>query len=144
MGEGVFVVNKLGNLTFINPEGERMLGWTFHELTEDNEDIYSRIHKKENIQEKSLIKKSAEDDTILHSDKEEFKRKDGETFPVSMTAAPIHSKDESKEGVVVVFQDITLQKELESKLEKMALYDALTGLYNRGSFHQTLQVTHTC
>ena len=56
-----------------------------------------------------------------------------------MTAAPIHSKDESKEGVVVVFQDITLQKELESKLEKLALYDALTGLYNRGSFDEALQ-----
>lgn len=140
MGEGVFVVNKAGNLTFINPEGERMLGWTFHELTEDDEDIYSKIYKeRESISDKSLIKISVEEDTILHSDQEVFKRKDGEIFPVSITAAPIHSKDESKEGVVVVFQDITLQKELENKLEKMALYDALTGLYNRGSFTKALQ-----
>ncbi len=142
MGEGVFVVNKTGSLTFINPEGERMLGWTFHELTEDEEDIYSKIHKeeeKENIPEKSLIKRSARDNKILHSDKEEFKRKDGKTFPVSLTAAPIHSKNESKEGVVVVFQDITMQKELESKLEKLALHDALTGLYNRGSFNEALK-----
>ncbi len=138
MGEGVFVINKTGALTFINPEGERMLGWTFNELTEGDEDIYSKIHKEENIPEKSLIQRSAKDDKILHSDKEEFKRKDGKSFPVSITAAPIHSKDKSKEGVVVVFQDITVQKELESKLEKLALHDALTGLYNRGSFNEAL------
>ena len=140
MGEGVLVVNKEGMLTFINPEGERILGWSFRELTQDEKEIYPKIHKEEeNILENSLIKRSVTEDKTLHSDKVEFKRKNGKTFPVSMTAAPIHSKDASKEGVVVVFQDITVQKELENKLEKLALYDALTGLYNRGKFDEVLE-----
>lgn len=140
MGEGVLVVNKAGVLTFINPEGERILGSTYNELTEDDGDIYAKIHTEEEyISDNSLIKRSAKEDKILHSDKVKFKRKDGKTFPVSMTVSPIHSQDESKQGVVVVFQDITVQKELESKLEKLALYDALTGLYNRGKFDEVLK-----
>lgn len=137
MGEGVFVVDKTGFLTFINPEGERMLGWNFQELKENKEDLDSKIHvHNHNDPAEGLLKSVLKYGATVYSTNAQFKRKDGTFFPVSSTAAPMHSKDG---GVVVVFQDITTQKELEKKLEMLALRDALTGLYNRGKFDETLK-----
>lgn len=137
MGEGVFVVDKAGFLTFINPEGERMLGWNFQELKENKEDLDSKIHvHNKNDPEEGLLKSVLKYGTPVYSTNTQFKRKDGTVFPVSSTVAPMHSKNG---GLVVVFQDITTQKELEKKLEKLALYDALTGLYNRGKFDEILK-----
>ncbi|MBD3789507.1 MAG: GGDEF domain-containing protein [Campylobacterales bacterium] len=140
MGEGVFVVDKTGHLTFINNETERLLGWHFEELNGDLEDIHSKIHvHMQEDQEDCPVKRALAYGLTLRSDNELFKRKDGTLFPVLLTVAPLHSKDGTHEGAVVLFQDNTRQKELENKLAKLALHDALTGLYNRGHFDQKLQ-----
>lgn len=137
MGEGVFVVDKAGSLMFINPEGERMLGWSFNDLQED---IHAKVHvHDQNNPEECLVKRASKYSKTIRSDNEQFKRKDGTLFPVSLTASPIRSIEGKDEGTVVVFQDITLQKELEEKLSRTALHDALTGLYNRGHFDEKLK-----
>ena len=41
-------------------------------------------------------------------------------------------------GAVILFQDVTLRKEMEDRLVRMANYDALTNLANRSFFHAEL------
>ncbi|MFA6144102.1 MAG: diguanylate cyclase [Sulfurimonas sp.] len=138
MGEGLLVFDTAGELTFINAEGERLLGWSIEELLDDKKEIHQKIYTQEGDSDlnECLVQKVLGYGETLRVSNQQFKRKDGTLFSVSLTAAPIHSKNgaESK-GVVVLFEDITIK----NHLEELAFHDALTGLYNRGDFDKKLK-----
>jgi diguanylate cyclase (GGDEF)-like protein/PAS domain S-box-containing protein len=73
-------------------------------------------------------------------------RKSGEAFPVQLTSLAVRSCDGRCLGIVTTCEDITSQKETERKIHRLAYYDALTGLPNRGMFldrlHQALAFAH--
>jgi diguanylate cyclase (GGDEF)-like protein/PAS domain S-box-containing protein len=73
-------------------------------------------------------------------------RKSGEAFPVQLTSLAVRSSDGRCLGIVTTCEDITSQKETERKIHRLAYYDALTGLPNRGMFldrlHQALAFAH--
>ena len=52
-------------------------------------------------------------------------------LPVHITASSI-SIEGTKKGLIVLYQDITQRKKMEKSLEKLARFDSLTGIYNRG------------
>lgn len=57
-------------------------------------------------------------------------KKTGETYWVHLTAIPTYSQKEQKYSYILIEQDITNEKELQQKLEKIAYVDAETGLMN--------------
>lgn len=57
-------------------------------------------------------------------------KKTGETYWVHLTAIPTYSHSEQKYRYVLIEQDITNEKELQQKLEKIAYVDTETGLMN--------------
>ena len=57
-------------------------------------------------------------------------KKTGETYWVHLTAIPTYSHSEQKYRYILIEQDITNEKELQHKLEKIAYVDAETGLMN--------------
>lgn len=131
MAEGVFVISNKGKLVFVNAPAERMLGWTLEELKEE---VQNKVCVHDNL--KKIVHEVLSTKKAIYSRDTEFRRKNGSTFHTSSTSAPIDSK---KGGVVVVFRDITKQKELENQLEYLAHHDALTGLYNRRKFDTILE-----
>lgn len=58
------------------------------------------------------------------------KKKTGETYWVHLTAIPTSSLNEDNFHYFLIEQDITNEKELQQKLEKIAYIDAETGLMN--------------
>ncbi|MBU0632665.1 diguanylate cyclase [bacterium] len=136
MGEGIFVIDKEGNLEFMNAEAEHILGWSFEEAKNTNLHNLIHIHLDEDASE-CIVKKAYQEGEKNHSEDDFFQRKNGEIFPVSITAAPINVNHDTS-GAVVIFRDITERKALEKQLSDLALHDKLTGLYNRGSFDEKL------
>jgi len=69
-------------------------------------------------------------------------RRDGEEFPVLLTSIPVRDREQRYLGVVTTCEDISEQKEAEQKINRLAYFDNLTGLPNRGMFlerlHQSL------
>jgi diguanylate cyclase (GGDEF)-like protein/PAS domain S-box-containing protein len=61
---------------------------------------------------------------------------DGREIPVEDSAAPIWSKDGHIVGVVVVFQDVSHERQLKQELSWHAAHDPLTGLMNRREFEK--------
>lgn len=120
LGEGLLTLDKEGHVTFLNPAGERMLGWTFAELKGRN--IHDAIHYQHAdhsaypIAECPLFAVLQTRQTV-HTDREVFSRKDGSMFPISCTASPIISGAEVV-GATFVFRDVSEQIRAEAAVRE--------------------------
>jgi diguanylate cyclase (GGDEF)-like protein/PAS domain S-box-containing protein len=130
---GLFVLDKRGRLSMINPEGERLLGWSEEELC--GEEIHDLIYQaaEQEAPDSNVFLKRAD-----HSDDGLFQRKDGSSFHVSYVVSPLMI-DRQSVGNVVSFQDISERKQMEQELERMATRDDLTGLHNRRELNRRLE-----
>ncbi len=68
-------------------------------------------------------------------------RKDGTPLSLWLTASCVHNADGTIRNFVRVFTDISLLKETQRKLERLASFDTLTGLPNRRLLHDRLEQT---
>ncbi|QEE62121.1 diguanylate cyclase [Salinibacterium sp. dk2585] len=131
LGEGLVVIDPDGRITDVNPESERMLGWTreqmlgrvAHELFHSHPD-----HSVEQVECAMLA--VARTGVTFRSEDEVFQRADGNAIHVGVSAAPL-VVDEQIEGAVIVFRDTTEIREYQEEIRRLAFHDALTGLPNR-------------
>ncbi len=131
-GEGIYGMDKDGNCTFVNPAALNILGFDRSEV------LGKRQHQVFHYHYKDGSPYPAEDcpiyqtlhDGIPRKVEDTFIRKNGELFPVQISATPIHENDVLV-GVEVVFQDISHRKKLEEELMHLATTDPLTGVANR-------------
>jgi diguanylate cyclase (GGDEF)-like protein len=65
-------------------------------------------------------------------------RPDGREIPISDSTAPIHDRERNIIGAVMVFHDVTTERQLTQQLSFQATHDALTGLINRQEFERRL------
>lgn len=108
LGEGVYGVDRQGRGIFFNPAALNMLGFCEEELL--GKDQHALIHHhypngEPYRLEYCPITLTLADGGIRRSEEWLF-RKDGSSFPVEMTTAPIE-RDGARVGAVVAFHDIT-------------------------------------
>ncbi|MGD0283290.1 MAG: PAS domain S-box protein, partial [Dissulfurispiraceae bacterium] len=121
LAEGIYVLNKQANIIFMNPEAERLLGWSYTELTGRN--IHDVIHCSKadgpplHLEECSMynVIRTGVPSVSMN---EVFTRKDGTIFPVSIVASPIMENGKVV-NAVIAFRDITVRKQIETEREKL-------------------------
>ncbi|BAN36086.1 hypothetical protein SCD_n02278 [Sulfuricella denitrificans skB26] len=133
LGEGVYVLDKEGCVTFVNPEAERLLGWSKAELL--GRKGHETFHYKRTDGAPIPTQDCPVLQTILTGKtyralNDNLVRKDGSIIPVSIVSSPIIRNGELT-GSVAAFQDITLRLKAEEKIRQLAFYDTLTDLPNR-------------
>lgn len=112
MAEGLYALDADGLVTYMNPAAASMLGWTEDELR--GKPMHDTVHfqradgRQVPAADCSLLQVRAEGRTIRVLD-DDFTRKDGSIFPVAYSSAPLRSGS-TRQGVVVVFRDITEEK----------------------------------
>lgn len=148
MGEGVFVLDRDMLLTFMNPEAERMLGWTEKELL--GKYVYDVFHMRRAVggiasESECNALKTVYTGMNYRAEDEVFMRKDGTTFRVALVSTPLIEKGVVT-GSVTVFRDITEAartaaelKRLNELLERRATTDALTDICNRLKFSELIE-----
>lgn len=130
LAEGLYVMNRQGTITFMNPEAERILGWTMDELNKKG--AHGLIHFRRAdgtalpLEECEIHNVITTGETFVSTD-EVFVRKDGTLFPISVVSSPIFENG-NVTASVTSFRDITEQKELEQEREQLILdhMDALS------------------
>ncbi len=118
VGEGIYGVDAEGRTTFLNPAGERMLGWRADELV--GQVMHSVVHYSHEDGAPYPLKccpiyAAFQDGAVHRVDHEVFWRKDGTCFPVEYTSTPIKHNGRCV-GAVVVFRDISERRVAERRL----------------------------
>ncbi len=141
IGDGVISTDNHGNVLFLNKVAEQLTGWAQEEsFGRSLEEVFHTIseftrEKCENpvfnVLETGNIIELA-NDTILIS-------KDGTQRHIEDSAAPIMDKNSNINGVVLVFRDVTEEKERQAKIQYLSFHDQLTGLNNRRFFEDELR-----
>jgi PAS domain S-box-containing protein len=120
MAEGLYALDGEGLVTYVNRAASRMLGWTQAELR--GKPMHETVHFQRAdgtpvpAEDCALLQVRTEGRTVRVDD-EAFTRKDGSIFPVAYSSAPLRTTT-TVSGVVVVFRDITEQKEEQVALQR--------------------------
>ncbi len=145
IGEGVYGVDLEGHCIFINPMALQILGFEKEEVIGKNTHALFHHHYPDGTaypERECIIHKVV----ALHKQdetKEWLFHKNGTTIPVRIIATPI-IQNEVTSGVVIAFNDITVQNSMEEALqnayailEQEAKTDYLTQIYNRRYMEET-------
>lgn len=121
LGEGVYGVDAEGLCTFINPAALEMLGWTEADVLGRNQHWLFHHHYpdgREYPEAECPIHQTLRDGKY-RSAEEFFYKKDGQSFPVALTATPL-AQQGVQTGVVVVFRDMTQLRKIQDSLRTIA------------------------
>ncbi|TCJ18004.1 EAL domain-containing protein [Parasulfuritortus cantonensis] len=130
VGVGVVVAGGDDRLTFANPHAETLLGYETGGLAGVH--LHDSVHVGKDG-ERVLCQDCRAMATTLQGrsfvGEVHFRRRDGAVIPVLLHAATFNDGD--RQAVVLAFQDMSEIHEARRQLERLAYYDALTGLPNR-------------
>ena len=117
LGEGIYLMNEHGQVTFMNSEAERLLGWTEAELM--NKNVHDVVHNRkpdgtplalEDCRMRNVIMTG-----VRYSSRDDmFIRKDGTKFPIAVISAPM-LEDGKIIGAISAFSDISEPKRMEQE-----------------------------
>ncbi len=141
IGDGVMVIDGDKNIEVMNSVALKLTGWEQNDAASKNyKDIFNLIKDKNEtivvdpIEKVFQTNKAQElkDNAVLMSKK-------GEKYYIECIASPIFNSKGLIDGVVLVFRDVTKEKEHRKKIEYLSFRDSLTGLYNRRFFEEELK-----
>ena len=127
-GEGIYGLDGDGKITFINAAATEILGWRQEDVVgQCAHDIHHHSHADGSPypQDECLIYAALHDGEIHRVDNEVFWHVDGSCIPIEYISTPI-VQDGEPNGAVVIFRDISKQKDIERQRE--AAYDELVRL----------------
>ena len=121
IGDAVITTDKSGIITFINPVAEKLTGWSYEEAVgRAIEDIFNIVNETtgapainpvNNVLEKGLIAGLANHTILIN--------KEGKEIPIDDSGAPIKNWEGMIIGVVLVFRDVTTQRQYIKETERL-------------------------
>ena len=141
VGEGIFGLDRDGNVTFLNRGAANMLGTDARLAVGRHIGQILRHARSDGAHippERCPLLAPVRDGAARHASEERFERMDGTSFQVDYVSAPIVERGVVT-GVVVTFQDITVRKRAEAELQHShaRLEEAMTQL--KATQRQVLQ-----
>jgi PAS domain S-box-containing protein len=115
LGEGVYALDCAGRITYVNRAAERILGWAAAELIGSASDTtlhWWSTRGAPTMAEGSPLRGVLGGGTAYWDEDAVWARRDGTTFPVALSVAPIVTSGQVV-GAVVAFRDMTDVRRLQ-------------------------------
>ncbi|HML06285.1 MAG TPA: methanogen output domain 1-containing protein [Methanobacterium sp.] len=131
IGEAVITTDDIGNVTFMNPMAQKITGWDQEDsIGNPLENIFKIIDEKTGEHVDFSIDTLLEKDSITDiNDNILLITKQGTKLPINNTNAPIMDDKNKKNGIVLVFQDITQRRIAEKEREQLLKEKARSELF---------------
>jgi|AntRauTorcE11897_2_1112592.scaffolds.fasta_scaffold09382_3 diguanylate cyclase (GGDEF)-like protein/PAS domain S-box-containing protein len=133
--EGIMITSAQGIILEVNDSFTRITGYSREEVVGNTPSLLSSGHHTSVFYEEfwvALFAKGHWEGEIWN------RRKNGEIFVENMTVSAVRDPSGEITQFVALFTDVTEQKELQTQLEHLAYFDALTDLPNRVLFNYRL------
>jgi PAS domain S-box-containing protein len=119
IGDAVLATDTAAAITFLNPEAERLTGWTAQDARgREIDEVLVLISQDTRQPVENPVNRVLREGTIVGmATRTMLKTRDGREIPVADSGAPIRSSDGTLHGVVMVFRDITPRYEAEQELQ---------------------------
>ncbi|MEZ4627412.1 MAG: transporter substrate-binding domain-containing protein [Eubacteriales bacterium] len=149
IGDGVVATDVEGAITLLNPTARRMTGWDDDALGETFTTVLKLINEETEEPVSSPIEKVLKTGEIVGlANHTALINRQGAKTPIADGAAPIRDANGQIYGVVMVFRDVTQEKQQREEIEYIMSHDSMTGLYNRWYMEELLnrydQQDNTC
>ncbi|HAE05601.1 MAG TPA: REC domain-containing diguanylate cyclase [Richelia sp.] len=141
MGSAVIIIDIHSKIELMNPMAEALTGWHESEALAVSiervlEIIDSHTGRKIDYLFQQVI---VTGEVVTLPDTCILITKSGKQIPIGDSIAPICDDHGNINGAIIIFQDISERKKIESQLLRHAFYDSLTSLPNRVLFQDVLQ-----
>ncbi len=139
IGDGIIATNQNGNVDFLNPKAEKILGINQEDIK--NLPLFDVFNPLDNITKLPIeipLTADGSAQTFTYKSCIIINSK-GNPIHIEGTIAPIIDKFGNIEGKVVAFRDISQIQKLSEAVSYQETHDALTGLSNRRGF--TIKLT---
>ncbi|MGI6468810.1 MAG: diguanylate cyclase [Syntrophomonadaceae bacterium] len=143
INEIVLVCTPQGEISDMNPAGERALGY------EKKQVLGKPINRIINLDFQDILREVEGKPDHVWEEELFLNIEQGQVLPVNVSASSIRDNSGELIGILLICQDRTMVRELqaeirrrktkERQLEYLSLHDPLTGLYNRTYFEQQMQ-----
>jgi len=142
-GDVIFRFGLDGRARYISPSVERLIGCPPSEIYAMGGDVFKNGFLHEEDQDAVAQAVKGHFSGLLPENKLDFRirRRDGTTIWVEANCSTIIDEASgSPSDIIFIMRDITENKALQAKLEVFARTDSLTGLANRRTFDETLDL----
>jgi len=115
IGDGVIVTDGHGLVTMLNPIASELTGWTIDEaFGQPIEDVFDIVNEETRLPIESPISRVKRMDRAMGlANHTILKRRDGTEVHIDDSGAPIRDAEGLMVGVVIVFRDITHEKQTQ-------------------------------
>ncbi|MDY6994464.1 MAG: MASE1 domain-containing protein, partial [Pseudomonadota bacterium] len=140
IADAVITTDEYGQMTYLNPVAEELIGWSNVQAMGQP---LTQIFQVKSVEAGGGLENPIE--RCLHGVVSLPRRsllvnRDQNTIAIEHSAAPIRSRNNKIEGVIMVFHDVSKEQHLREQLSHQASHDALTGLCNRREFEYQLSI----
>jgi len=140
IGDAVVTTDASGCVEYLNPVAEQLTGWERREAQGKRIEDVIRLQNEltgERLDDPvSLCLREGRVATI--PDYAMLVNRDGSLIAIQDSAAPIQDRSGNVVGAVMVFHDVSQERQLHRRLSYHASHDSLTGLINRREFEERL------
>jgi len=143
IGDAVITATPEGNVVFLNRVAEKLTGWRVNDaLGVPLSEVYALHDGDSGAKALDPLEDLMRNGVGRRDGALELRpRKSATRIPVADATSLVHDHGGTVIGVVVVFRDVSAERERDARMRYEATHDELTGLLNRRAFESRLTAT---
>ena len=141
IADAVITTDAQGHIDYMNPVAEKLTGWTIKEsINRHLSEVCKETDTADNTSLHEVVEQCLESGhSTLGVSNLRLKDRQGKVSDIEQSVSPIKNNRDELLGAVVVFRDVSDNREMARQMSWQATHDSLTGLVNRREFEFQLQ-----